>query len=302
MRLLPTVFAALLAAASAHAAEPTGTLKKIADTNRIVLGVRDASPPFSYLDGTQKVVGFAVDICRVIADAVKRELNKPGLEVAMEFVNSSSRIPLMTNNTIDLECGTTTNNAERQKQVAFANTHFLTATRYVTRKDAGVKRLEDLRGKAVASVAGSTNILMLIKANTERKLDMTVLAAKDVVEGFLLVETGRAAAFVMDDVQLAVLVAQSKDPAAYTISTETLSNPEPYGIMLRRNDPAFKALVERTTADLYRSPEIMTLYDRWFLKPVPPRGLNYNVPLSPDLRWAYANPTDSPDPAVYAGH
>ena len=206
------MLAALLLGAPAQAGEPTGTLRKIQDNNRLVLGVRDTATPFSYLDQNQKVVGFAVDICLKIADAVKRELKRPDLEVAMEFVNSSSRIPLITNGTVDLECGTTTNNAERKKQVDFTNTHFLTATRFVSKKDQHIASLDDLRGKAVASVAGSTNILMLIKANNERKLGITVIAAKDVPEAFLLVETGRAAAFVMDDVQLSVVAAQSKDP------------------------------------------------------------------------------------------
>jgi glutamate/aspartate transport system substrate-binding protein len=300
MRLLAPLLAALLLGAPAESAELTGTLKKIRDNNRLVLGVRDTATPFSYLDQNQKVVGFAVDICLKIADAVKRELQMPGLGVGMEFVNSSSRIPLMTNGTIDLECGTTTNNADRKKQVDFTNTHFLTATRFVSRKDQNIASLDDLRGKTVSSVAGSTNILMLIKANNERKLGITVIAAKDVPEAFLLVETGRAAAFVMDDVQLSVVAAQSKEPSAYVVSDETLSNPEPYGIMLRRDDPAFKSVVDRATAELYRSPEIMTLYDRWFLKPVPPRGLTYNVPLSSALRWAFAHPSDNSDPAFYA--
>jgi glutamate/aspartate transport system substrate-binding protein len=301
MRLLTPILAVLLAILppAAQADPLTGTLKKIKDSNRLVLGVRDSSPPFSYLDQNQKVVGFAVDICRTIAEAVKRELKMPGLEVAMEFVNSSSRIPLMTNNTTDLECGTTTNNAERKKQVAFTNTHFLTATRFVSRKDQKFASLDDLRGKVVSSVAGSTNILMLIKANNERKLGITVIAAKDVPEAFLMVETGRAAAFVMDDVQLSVVAAQSKDPAAYVISQETLSDPEPYGIMLRRDDPAFKAVVDKATADLYRSPAIMTIYETWFLKPVPPRGLTYNIPLSSALRWAFEHPSDNSDPAFY---
>jgi len=300
------LFSVLVALAVLSSAQPvradglTGTLKKIKDNNRLVLGVRDTAPPFSYIDQNQKVVGFAIDICMTIADAVKRELKMPGLEVGMEFVNSSSRIPLITNGTVDLECGTTTNNADRKKQVAFTNTHFLTATRFVSKKDQHIASLDDLRGKSVASVAGSTNILMLIKANNDRKLGITVIAAKDVPEAFLLVETGRAAAFVMDDVQLSVVAAQSKEPAAYVVSDETLSNPEPYGIMMRKDDPAFKAVVDRATADLYRSPEIQTIYDRWFLKPVPPRGLNYNVPLSPALRWAFAHPSDDSDPAFYA--
>ncbi len=300
MRLLTLILAAGVLAAPARAEDLTGTLRKIRDSNRIVLGVRDTATPFSYIDQNQKVVGFAVDICLLIAEAVKRELKMPGLDVRMEFVNSSSRIPLMTNGTVDLECGTTTNNRDRQKQVAFTNTHFLTATRFVSRKDQHIDTMEAMRGKPVASVAGSTNILQLIKANNERNLGITVLAAKDVPEGFLLVETGRAVAFVMDDVQLSVIAAQAKEPAAYVISEETLSLPEPYGIMLRKDDPPFKALVDRTTAELYRSPAITAIYETWFLKPVPPRGLNYSVPFSSALRWAFQNPTDSADPAIYA--
>jgi len=289
-----------LAPMNLRAEELTGTLKKVKDANAIVIGYRDASVPFSYLGADQKPIGYAMDICYKIADAVKAKLNLPNLEVKLNPVTSATRIPLMANGTIDLECGSTTNNAERKKQVDFTNTHFLTATRFVSRKDQHIAGLDDLRGKTVSSVAGSTNILMLIKANNERKLGITVIAAKDVPEGFLMVETGRAAAFVMDDVQLSVIAAQSKEPAAYVVSEETLSNTEPYGIMLRKDDPAFKAVVDRATADLYRSPEITALYDRWFLRPVPPRGLNYNVPLSSALRWAFAHPTDNSDPAFYA--
>jgi len=300
MRIIETTLALCLLVNPVFADELTGTLKKIKDTNRIVLGVRDSATPFSYLDDKQQYVGFAVDICKKIADAVKQELKLPDLRVEMQPVISSTRIPLMTNGTIDLECGTTTNNADRKKLVEFTNTHFLTASRYVSKKAQHLDTIESLKGKTISSVAGSTNVIQLNKVNAERKLGISVQSAKDVVEGFLLVESGRAAAFVMDDVQLSILVAQSKDPAAYEVSREALSVPEPYGIMLRKDDPAFKAVVDRATADLYRSPEIMTFYDRWFLAPVPPRGINYNIPISSELKRAFANPTDNPDPAAYA--
>ena len=148
--------------------------------------------------------------------------------------------------------------------------------------------------------AGSVNVAQVIKLNNDKSLGMTVMSAKDVVEGFLLLETDRAVAFVMDDIQLAVLVAQAKDPSLYVISEAALSQPEPYGIMLRRNDPAFKLLVDRATADLFKSPEIQTMYDRWFTRPIPPRGLNFNYPMPASMKKAFASPTDSPDPATYA--
>ncbi|SFM30298.1 amino acid ABC transporter substrate-binding protein [Methylobacterium pseudosasicola] len=299
MRLLTTTLVLAILIAPATADPIDGTLKKIKDSNRIVLGVRDAATPFSYIDDKQNYVGFAVDICLKIADAVKRELTLPDLKVEMAPVISATRIPLMTNGTIDLECSATTNNVDRQRQVAFTNTHFLSAARFASKTAQGLVNIDDLKGRTVSAVAGSTNLLMLNKANTERKLGLNILSAKDVAEGFLLLENGRAAAFVLDDVQLSIAIAQAKEPGAYRISQEAFSEPEPYGIMLRKGDPAFKALVDRATADLYRSPEITALYDKWFLSPTPPRGINYNVPMSPELKHAYAHPTDNPDPASY---
>lgn len=299
MRLLKTTLALSLLITPVAADELGGTLTKIKDGNRIVLGVRDAATPFSYIDDKQNYIGFAIDICLRIADAVKRDLKLPDLKVEMLPLISATRIPLMTNGTIDLECSATTNNVERQKQVAFTNTHFLSAARFASRKAQKIDTIDDLKGRTVSAVAGSTNIVMLYKANADRKLGINVIPAKDVAEGFLLLENGRAAAFVLDDVQLSIAIAQSKEPAAYQVSKEAFSEPEPYGIMLRKGDVAFKALVDRTTADLYHSPEITALYEKWFMSPTPPRGVNYNVPMSPELKRAYTAPTDSPDPASY---
>lgn len=298
-RLLGAVVAAALSMGAASAGELTGTLQKIKASNTIVLGVRDGGPPFSYIDNDQKYVGYAVDICGKIVDAVRKELDAPNLRVEMLPITSSTRIPLMTNGTIDLECGSTTNNAERQKQVAFTNSHFVTASRFASKKALGIKTIDDLKGKSVVSVAGSVNIVQIAKANAERKLNLNVQGAKDTVEAFLMLESDRSAAYVMDDVQLSVLIALSKDPAAYTISDEAFGPPEPYGIMLRKNDEPFKALVDRTTADLYRSPEIVAIYRKWFESPVPPKGINYSFPMPAELKHAFAHPTDSPDPAAY---
>lgn len=299
IRLVSLIAALAIAAGPASAADLTGTLKKIKDSNKIVLGVRDGGPPFSYIDNNQKYVGYTIDICSKIVDAVKKEIDAPDLKVEMNPVTSSSRIPLMGNGTIDLECGSTTNNPERQRQVTFTNAHFVTASRFASKKSQNIKSIDDLKGKSVVSVSGSTNIIQLNKINAERKLGLNIQAAKDTVEAFLLLETDRAAAFVMDDVQLSILIALSKDPAAYTISEEAFGPPEPYGIMLRRNDEPFKAVVDRATADLYRSPEMKAIYDKWFLSPVPPRGINYNFPMPVELKRVFENPTDSPDPAKY---
>jgi glutamate/aspartate transport system substrate-binding protein len=291
--------AAVLIAGQAGSQELTGTLKKIKETGAITIGHRDSSIPFSYLDDQQKPIGYAIDICMKVVDAVKSELKMDKLNVRMTPVTSSTRIPLMANGTVDLECGSTTNNVERQNQVAFTNTHFLTASRFVAKKVSKLDKIDDLKGKSVVSTAGTTNIKQLNEANTQRNLNVNIISAKDHAEAFLMVETDRAAAFVMDDILLASLVAGSKDPSAYAISSDAFSQPEPYAIMLRREDPAFKKVVDTAVANFFKSPEGMKTYEKWFQQPIPPKSLNLSVPMSAGLKKAYQNPTDSPDPAMY---
>ena len=299
LRLLGLVLAAGLGVSQAGAEELTGTLKNIKDTGAITLGFRDSSIPFSYLDDNQRPVGFAMDICYKVVDAIKSELKLDKLEVKLNPVTSSTRIPLLANGTIDLECGSTTNNAERQKQVSFTNTHYLTASRFVSKKANKLDMIDDLKGKSVVSTAGTTNIKQLTEANAARNLGITIIPAKDHAEAFLMVETDRAAAFVMDDILLASLIAGSKDPSAYAISKDALSKPEPYGIMLRKDDPAFKKVVDGATAKLYTSGEGLKLYDKWFTQKIPPKGLNLNTPIGPELKAEFAKPSDSPDPDSY---
>ena len=299
LRLLGLALAAGLCAGQAHAEELTGTLKNIKEAGAITLGFRDSSIPFSYLDDNQKPVGFAMDICYKIVDAIKTEFKLDKLEVKLNPVTSSTRIPLLANGTIDLECGSTTNNAERQKQVGFTNTHFLTASRFVSKKANNLTMIDDLKGKSVVSTSGTTNIKQLTEANAARNLGITIIPAKDHAEAFLMVETDRAVAFVMDDILLASLVAGSKDPSIYAISKDAFSKPEPYGVMLRRDDPAFKKVVDAATAALYTSGEGQKLYDKWFMQKIPPKGLNLNTPISPELKAEFAKPSDSPDPASY---
>src|SRR5213592_2054565 len=296
IRIILAALACVTLAASAAAQE--GTLKKIKDGGSITIGHRDASVPFSYYDDKQQPVGYAVDLCLRIVDAVKSELRMPRIDVKYQLVTSANRIPLMANGTIDLECGSTTNNLERQKQVWFTITHFVTANRWVAKKSAKLHKLADLKGKTVVSTAGTTNIKQITEINGQQNLGMNIISANGHPEAFQMVETGRAVAFVMDDILLYSLAAQSRNPKDYEISPEALSV-EPYGIMLRKDDVSFKKVVNAAMTSLYKSGQINPIYEKWFLKPVPPKGINLNVPMSDQFKRVVANPTDSGDPASY---
>ena len=282
----------------AAAQDLTGTLKKIKDSGSITLGHRETSVPFSYLDDKQQPIGYSMDLCAAVVEEVKKELGIAQLTVKYNPVTSQTRIPLMANGTIDLECGSTTNNLDRQKQVSFTNTHFVTANRWVAKKSSNVKSLADLKGKTIVSTAGTTNIKQITEINAAQNLDMNVISANGHPEAFQMVETGRAVAFVMDDILLYSLAAQSRTPGDYEISKDALSV-EPYGIMLRRDDPSFKKIVDASTANTYKSGAINAIYEKWFSKPIPPKGLNLNVPQSDALKKAFQNPTDSGDQAAY---
>jgi glutamate/aspartate transport system substrate-binding protein len=298
LNMLLSVVAVATVSAGPALAQDSGTLKKIKDTGAITLGHRDSSMPFSYYDDRQQVVGYAMDLCHRIVEGVKDNLTLPKLETKLNPVTSATRIPLMANGTIDLECGSTTNNLERQKQVSFTITHFVTANRFVSKKSANLKTVEDLKGKTIVSTSGTTNLKQITEIGAQKGLNLNILAAKDHAEAFLMVETGRAAAFVMDDILLYSLVANSKAPQDYVISTDALSV-EPYGIMLRREDAPFKKVVDEAMIATYRSGAINPIYDKWFLKPIPPKSINLNVPMSDAFKKVIASPTDSGDPAVY---
>jgi glutamate/aspartate transport system substrate-binding protein len=290
--------AAAIGMLSGTAVAQEGTLKKIKDTGAITVGHRESSVPFSYYDDKQQVVGYAMDLCNRIVDAVKANLKLTNLEVKLQPVTSATRIPLLANGTTDLECGSTTNNLERQKQISFTITHFVTANRFVSKKSANLKKLQDLKGKTVVSTSGTTNIKQITELNTEKNLGLNILPAKDHAEAFLMVETGRAAAFVMDDILLYSLVAGSKSPKDYEISTDALSV-EPYGIMLRKDDPAFKKVVDDAMIATYKSGDINKIYEKWFLKPIPPKGVELSVPMSAAFKKVIAKPTNSGDPKDY---
>jgi glutamate/aspartate transport system substrate-binding protein len=296
--VVPAIAALSLMAQPTVAQELTGALKKIKDSGSITIGHRDASSPFSYYDDNQKVIGYAMDLCYKIADAVKKELKLDKLDVKLNPVTSATRIPLMANGTIDLECGSTTNNVARQEQVWFTITHFVTANRYLTKKASNIKSLADLKGKTIVSTSGTTNIKQITEINAAQNLGMNIVAANGHAESFQMVETGRAVAFVMDDILLASHAAKARSPADYTISSEALSV-EPYGIMLRKGDTAFKKVVDAAMVNIYKSGQINAIYDKWFTKPIPPKGINLNLPMSDAMKKVVAKPTDSGDPAAY---
>jgi len=296
MKHLIALLATLALALPAMAQE--GTLKKVKDSGSITIGHRDASLPFSYYDDKQQPIGYAMDLCMKIVDAVKAELKLPKLEVKYQLVTSANRIPLMANGTIDLECGSTTNNIARQEQVWFTITHFVTANRWVAKKSAKVGKLADLKGKTIVSTAGTTNIKQITEINAAQNLGMNIISANGHSEAFQMVETGRAVAFVMDDILLAGLAAQSRTPGDYAISADALSV-EPYGIMVRKDDKAFKAVADNAMSEVYRSGQINAIYSKWFEKPVPPKGVNLNLPMTEAFKKVVAKPTSSGDPKDY---
>ncbi|QDF95575.1 amino acid ABC transporter substrate-binding protein [Azoarcus sp. DD4] len=278
-------------AAPVHAAELTGTLKKIKESGTITVGHRESSVPFSYLDAEQKPIGYAMDLCAKVVDAVKSELKLPKLEVKYQAVTSQNRIPLMQNGTIDIECGSTTNSVQRQQQVGFSVNYFVTSVRMAVRKDAGVKDIGDLSGKPVATTTGTTSDALIKQNEKGKSIDVRNIYGKDHADSFLMVESGRAAAFVMDDILLAGLIASSKNPAAFEIVGPSLRD-EPYGVMLRKDDAEFKAVVDKALVALMKSSEATALYNKWFMQPIPPRNVNLNFPMSPATKAVFDNPTD----------
>jgi ABC-type amino acid transport substrate-binding protein len=282
MRPIRLHLLSLLAIAAPAFAQTPATLDKIKQTGAITLAYRESSIPFSYLDDKAQPVGFAHEICLKIAEAAKRATGLPELKVNLQAVTSANRIPLLVNGTIDIECGSTTNNSERGKQVQFATNYFYTGTKFLVKAGTTVRTIEDLKGKTIVSTTGTTNYKILRNLNEEKKLGMELLAAKDHAESALMVESGRAVAFGMDDILLYGLRASSQNPASLAVVGEAIQV-EPYAIMLRRDDPAFKKLVDDTLAALMKSGEFAKLYTKWFQSPIPPKGINLNAPMSPEL-------------------
>lgn len=299
MKLLPYFLAVAVTAVGMSAAvQAEGRLDKIKTTGEITLGYRDSSIPFSYLDDHQKPIGYSMEICHRIVDAVKKELKLPNLKTKLVPVTSSTRIPLVANGTVDISCGSATNNQQRQEQVSFAPTTFVTATRFTALKKSNLKDLADFKGKTVVSTSGTSNLKWLTETNASQNLGMKIIAAKDHSEAFLTVGNGRASAFFMDDILLAGLVATSRNPSDWMINDKAYTI-EPYGLIEPKGDPAFKKVVDDAVKGLMKDGSIEKIYTKWFMKPIPPKNVNLNWPISPELKKTFAHPTDSFDPAVY---
>ena len=282
MKMIPLLLtAATLATGSALV--QADTLDKIAASGKITLAYRESSVPFSYLDGPSKPIGFAVDMSHAVADAVRKQLKKPDLQIEWQPVTSQNRIPLIMNGTVDLECGSTTNNTARGKDVAFAINHFYTGTRLLVKKGSDIKDYADLAGKNVATTTGTTNLQVLRKYSTEKNLNFNMLFGKDHADSFLLVESGRALAFGMDDILLFGLKANAKNPDEFEVVGESLQV-EPYACMLRKDDAGFKQLVDGVIGGMMKSGEFEKLYTKWFMQPIPPRGVPLGLPMSPQLK------------------
>jgi ABC-type amino acid transport substrate-binding protein len=269
------------------------TLRKVAESGKITVAYRESSVPFSYLAGPGAPVGFAVDITNAVVEAVKKRVNNPALKVELQAVTSQNRIPLLQNGTIDLECGSTTNNSTRGKDVQFAINYFYTGTRLLTKKSSGVKNYADLAKKKVASTSGTTNAQVLRKYSRDNNLDLDIVLGKDHDDAVLLVDSGRAEAFAMDDILLFGLMGNVRNPADWAVVGDSLQV-EPYACMLRKDDPQFQALVNGVIGAMMKSGEFEKLYTRWFSSPVPPRNQNLNLPMSTELRENLVAQSDKP--------
>lgn len=276
---------------AAHAEELTGTLKKIKDTGTITLGVRDSSIPFSYNVGGVRTIGYSYDVATKIAEDVKKQLGLKDLKINEIPVTSQNRITLLQNGTIDLECGSTTNNLERQKQASFTDTIFIIGTRIMVKKDSGIKDWADLKGKNVVTTAGTTSERLLRKMNDDKQMGMNIISTKDHGQSFLTLESGRAVAFMMDDALLYGERAKARNPNDWVVVAKPQSR-ESYGCMVRKDDAPFKALADKTIVGMMKDGSITAAYKKWFESPVPPKGLNLDFPLSDDMKALIKNPND----------
>ena len=292
-RLAAIVFVLAWLSPSAQVlAQESSTLKKILATGRISLGYREAEPPFSYKTPDGKIIGFSMDLCNHVVEAVRQHLKLDTLQIDYVAATSATRFVLVKSGKIDIECAATTNNAERRKIVGFSHPHFTTATQYMTRRDDGIAKIEDLAGRSVAAASGTVNIDQLNAINREKQLNIGVMPTKTNSESFDLVADGRASAFVWDGILLAAMIAQAPDPSKFSLSQETLSPPEPYGLLVRHGDEEFRTVVNAALKQVFTSHEIDAIYATWFMSPIPPDGMNLNLPMSPALTSAFAAPTD----------
>ena len=265
------------------------TLSRIASAGEIAIGHRTSEVPFSYLVNDQPI-GYAIDLCLNVIEGLEKTLGLGDLKVTYVPVTPANRFILVRNGEVDIECGVTTNTPERRRQAAFSYPHFLTETRYVSLAEQHMDSLQDLAGRSVVSTTGTINIAQLNELNRTEELTIAVMLSRNHEEAFDMVASGQASAFVMDDILVAGLVSSAADPAAFHISQATLSSAEPYGLMMPPDDPVFVELVNKELRNIYQSETIHTLYEKWFLQPLPPDNRVLNLPLAPALAAIFANP------------
>src|ERR1700761_4728239 len=276
-------------AASAQGLGPT--LQKIKDSGTITIGNRDSSVPFSYLDDTQKPIGFSLELCNLVVAKVKAKLDLPSLKVVYQAVNSSNRIPLVKNGTVDIECGSTANTVPRQQEVSYSVIFYAPQFKWIALKSSGLKTTGDLKGKTVAVTQGTNTSQFVARLNAEKGLGMKVLQGKDHAESFLLVETGRASAFMEDDILLAGLKATAASPDNFVFLTDAFPS-DPYGVMMSKGDPEFKKLVDDALIEAMKSGQYDKLYTKWFESPIPPKNINLKFPQSDKLKELVKTPSD----------
>lgn len=281
---------------SAYAADTSHTLQKIKDTKEIVLGYREDAMPFAYIDNSQAPAGFSVDLCREIVKGVEKTLGMQDIRITYQPVTASNRIPLLANGSIDLECGSTTNTQERQKAVSFLYTTYVTGTKILVRTDSGINGVEDLKGKKIAVTAGTNNIRAVQKLNEERHLDLTLVYGDSHAVNFLQLQNGRVDGFSTDDILLSVLRAQSKAPKDFKLIPGQLLSVEPYAIGVRKDDPKFKELADGILKTAFDDGKFTTIYEKWFMNPIPPKGINLDMPMSDELKQLMQHPSDSTNP------
>jgi glutamate/aspartate transport system substrate-binding protein len=275
--------------ASAQSLGPA--LQKIKDAKTITIGNRDSSVPFSYLDDNQKPIGFSLDLCSLVVAKVKAKLGMPDLKIAYQGVNSSNRIPLVKNGTVDIECGSTANTIPRQEEVAYSVIFYAPQFKWIALKSSGLKTTDDLKGKSVVVTQGTNTSQFVAKLNADKGLGMKILQGKDHAESFLLVQTGRASAFMEDDILLAGLKATATAPGDFAFLSDDFPS-DPYGVMMSKGDPEFKQLVDGALTEAMKSGQYDKLYTQWFESPIPPKNINLNFPQSDKLKALIKTPSD----------
>ena len=292
--------ATLFVATTSAYAQTTSRLDKIKSEQSLTIGSPTSSVPFAFMDADQKMVGYSIEICQRVADHIKTALGIQKVDIRYVPVTSATRLQLLANGTIDLECGNTTNTAERHQFVDFSPTTFVAKVVLLGRKDSNLDMndVQAFRGKTVTSLSGGLNLAVIQRINSEQKLGMSIVAVKDAPESFLSVKTSRAAATVADDGMAYALVATSGAPQDYLIGTRALMV-APYGVVMPKDDPRFKKVVDAAVIALIRSGDVAKIYDKYFNSPIPPHGINLKYPMSAELKKALSNPTDTPDPKAY---